>query len=123
VGACTDAGVHARRQVVSLLLPEGPDLVKLRRSLNTLTPAGVAVLDMRPVPETFDARTDPTSRAYRYFVCTDLVVSPFWTRYCWQVSGQDLDFTAMAGAASWRSAATTHGLHAHRDRARLPTGR
>ena len=98
VAGRTDAGVHARRQVVSLLLPPGVDLAKLRRSLNALTPPGIAVLALRPAPATFDARTNAISRTYRYFVSTDPVVSPFWARYCWQVpAGADLQ--AMSAAA------------------------
>lgn len=96
----TDAGVHARRQVVSLTLPEGVDLWKLRRSLNALTPAGIAVLEVRPAPQAFDARKDATSRSYRYFVCADPVASPFWAGYCWQVYGYNLDLAVMAEAAA-----------------------
>ena len=69
VAGRTDAGVHARRQVVSLLLPEGIDLLKLRRSLNALTPPGIAMLELRPAPAAFDARKNAISRTYRYFVC------------------------------------------------------
>jgi tRNA pseudouridine38-40 synthase len=100
VAGRTDAGVHARRQVVSLVLPQGVDLLKLRRSLNALTPAGIAVLALRPAPAAFDARKDATSRSYRYFLSTSPVVSPFWAGYCWQVSGGDLDAGLMAEAAA-----------------------
>ena len=100
VAGRTDAGVHARRQVVSLFLPHGLDLLKLRRSLNALTPAGIAVLGLRPAPPAFDARKDATSRSYRYFLSTSLVVSPFWAGYCWQVFGGDLDVGRMAEAAA-----------------------
>jgi tRNA pseudouridine38-40 synthase len=100
VAGRTDAGVHARRQVVSLTLPDGLDQAKLRHSLNSLTPAGIAVLDVRWAPAEFDARKDASSRSYRYFVCADPVVSPFWARYCWQIFGCDLDLAAMAEAAA-----------------------
>ena len=100
VAGRTDAGVHARRQVVSLLLPDGVDLVKLCRSLNALIPAGIAVLDVRPVAASFDARRGAVSRSYRYFLCAAPVVSPFWAGYCWQVPGRDLDVAAMSAAAA-----------------------
>jgi tRNA pseudouridine38-40 synthase len=100
VAGRTDAGVHARRQVVSLLLPDELDLTKLRRSLNALTPAEIAVMDLRRATGTFDARKDATSRSYRYFVCTDPAVSPFWARYCWRLPCGDLDLVAMAEAAA-----------------------
>ncbi len=98
VAGRTDSGVHARRQVVSLFLPSGVDLPKLRRSLDALTPPGIAVVALRPAPATFDARKDATSRTYRYFVAAQPVVSPFWTRYCWQVFA-DIDLGAMQAAA------------------------
>jgi tRNA pseudouridine38-40 synthase len=100
VAGRTDAGVHARRQVASLLLPDGLDLAKLRRSLNALTPAGISVLDARRAPGAFDARRDAISRSYRYFLSTSPVTSPFWAGYCWQVSGGDLDVGRMAEAAA-----------------------
>jgi tRNA pseudouridine38-40 synthase len=100
VAGRTDAGVHARRQVVSLSLPDGLDPAKLRRSLNALTPPGIAVLDLRPAPPEFDARRDATGRCYRYFLSTQPVVSPFWVRYCWQVPPGGLDLAAMSAVAT-----------------------
>ncbi len=98
VAGRTDAGVHARRQVVSLLLPVGVDLAKLHRSLNALTPPGIAVLALRPAPAAFDARKGAISRTYRYYVAAQPVVSSFWASYCWQVFG-DIDLGAMREAA------------------------
>jgi tRNA pseudouridine38-40 synthase len=85
VAGRTDAGVHARRQVVSLRLPVGTDTGRLARSLNALTPHGVAVTGLRPAPAGFDARGDATSRSYRYFLQSGGVESPFASRYCWRV--------------------------------------
>lgn len=99
VAGRTDAGVHARRQVVSLSLPGGTDLGRLRASLNALTPPGIAVTKIASAPESFDAWKDALSRAYRYFLSTDPVVSPFWRRYCWHVP-ERLDLTAMRSAAA-----------------------
>lgn len=105
VAGRTDAGVHARRQVVSLSLPSGVDLPKLLASLNALTPPGVAVTRLGRAPERFDARKDATSRTYRYFISTETVVSPFWRRYCWQVP-RTVDVSALHSAA-----AATEGRH------------
>ena len=98
VAGRTDAGVHARRQVVSLLLPQGVDRRGLLRSLNALTPAGIRVSRLTPAPAGFDARKDAVSRTYRYFVCPESVASPFWAPYSWQVRGP-LDLNAMREAA------------------------
>ncbi len=94
VAGRTDAGVHARRQVVSLLLPAGVDPARLTRSLNALTPAGVAVTRIVRAPKDFDARKGATSRVYRYYISTASVVSPFLSNYCWQVPGR-LDLLAL----------------------------
>jgi tRNA pseudouridine38-40 synthase len=87
VAGRTDAGVHARRQVVSLSLPAGADLGRLRMSLNALTPPGIAVTRLAPAPRGFDARHQAVSRSYRYYVCNRAVVPPFWRNYCWMVHG------------------------------------
>lgn len=99
VAGRTDAGVHARRQVVSLLLPGGIDLRRLVRSLNALTPASVAIVRIARASEGFDARKDAISRTYRYYLTTARVVSPFWRRYCWQIPG-DADTTLLGEAAA-----------------------
>jgi tRNA pseudouridine38-40 synthase len=105
VAGRTDAGVHARRQVVNLLLPAATDPARLATSLNALTPPGIVVTRIARVAEGFDARRDVTSRTYRYFLSTALTPSPFWGRYCWHV-GRRLDTAALRA-----SAAATEGRH------------
>jgi tRNA pseudouridine38-40 synthase len=84
VAGRTDAGVHARRQVVSLALPTGLDLHRMAYSLNALTPPGIVIARISRASPSFDARTDAVSRTYRYYLCTASVPPPFWTRYCWR---------------------------------------
>jgi tRNA pseudouridine38-40 synthase len=83
VAGRTDAGVHARRQVVSLVLAAGTDLPCLVASLNALTPPGVGVMRITRPRTGFDARREAVSRTYRYYVSAGPVVSPFWSRYSW----------------------------------------
>ena len=97
VAGRTDAGVHARRQVVSAALPTGLDLQRLRTSLNALTPPGLVVRRIAPAPD-FDARRDAVARSYRYFIGLGDVPSPFWERYRWHVA-HHLDIGAMQAAA------------------------
>lgn len=99
VAGRTDAGVHARRQVVSLGLPPGTDLGRLTRSLNALTPPGIAVTRIVRARQGFDARKDATSRVYRYYLSVAPVVSPFWRPYCWHVVGT-VDLDVLRGIAA-----------------------
>jgi tRNA pseudouridine38-40 synthase len=72
VAGRTDAGVHARAQVASY---DGrPARVS---TLNALLPYDVAVLDCVSAPPGFNARSDATSRAYRYRLLTRPTRSPF----------------------------------------------
>ncbi len=105
VAGRTDAGVHARRQIVSLVLPAKTDPAGLMASLNALTPSGIAVTLMGRASEGFDARRNATSRCYRYFLWLGSVAPPFWSRYCWQTPRR-LDLEALAAAA-----AAVEGLH------------
>ena len=72
VAGRTDAGVHARGQVVSH--PGSPAPAK---ALNGLLPADVRVLASEEVPDGFDARRDARSRTYRYRLETRPVPSVF----------------------------------------------
>ena len=99
VAGRTDAGVHARRQVVSARLPAGTDPIRLLRSLNALTPPGIAVTRITPARADFDARKDALSRTYRYFLCTAEAVPPFWTGFAWHVPGH-IDLQAMRDSAT-----------------------
>jgi tRNA pseudouridine38-40 synthase len=99
VAGRTDAGVHARRQIVSLRLPPGTDLTRLRASLNALTPPGIAVMRLTLAPQWFNARKDASSRLYRYYVSLLPVASPFTSRYSWHVLGA-VDLAVLREAAA-----------------------
>jgi tRNA pseudouridine38-40 synthase len=75
VAGRTDTGVHAHGQVASFATAAEP--ADLRRSLNGLCPADIAVVSADPVADGFDARRDARSRSYRYRLLTRRSPSPF----------------------------------------------
>ena len=70
----TDAGVHARGQVVHVDLPPSalPDPASVLRRLRRALPADLAVTSVRPAPEGFDAR-----------------FAALWRRYCYRISDSE----------------------------------
>ena len=94
----TDAGVHACGQVAAVRVSRvPPDLERLRRSLNALTPDDIAIRDIAVVDDAFDPRRDARSRLYEYRIWNAPVASPFWRRHAWHVP-LALDVAAMEEA-------------------------
>ena len=107
----TDAGVHARGQVVSFdvfpdELSELDDrdagsgrmrFASFRRSLNAITHEDIVVREVWQAADGFSARFDATSREYRYFLAIDEVPPVFMRDFCWHVG--PLDVEAMGRAS------------------------
>ena len=64
----TDTGVHAHRSFFHADLADTYPKEKLLFKLNRILPEDISVEAIHPVPESFHARFDATSRTYRYFV-------------------------------------------------------
>lgn len=64
----TDAGVHARDQVIAFTDPHGRPAAELTRALNALLPEDVAVRSVRRVPAGFNPRYAARYREYRYTI-------------------------------------------------------
>lgn len=95
----TDAGVHARGQVVTfgvLDLPVEP--LRLRKSLNSLLAPSVVVAEVTIVDQRFDARYAALWRSYRYLVLNSEIPDPFVSDTAWWVD-EPLDLAAMQEAA------------------------
>lgn len=99
----TDAGVHARGQVVSFDVDtdelRGRTLYNLRRSLNALTHEGIVVRSVDERPRGFSARFDAQWREYKYYLATGDTPPVFTGHAAWYV-GPDLDIAAMERGAA-----------------------
>jgi tRNA pseudouridine38-40 synthase len=86
VGASrTDAGVHALRQVASLVTASAMGTAAIGRALNALLPPEIRVREVREAPPGFDARRDALGKRYLYLIDAGRVADPFLLRYAWHV--------------------------------------
>jgi len=95
----TDAGVHARAQVVGFRASTPRTADALRRGLDALLPSDIGCLEVRPAPEGFDPRRWTRGKHYRYRVLQREVRCPFRERWTWRMR-PGLDVVAMAAAAA-----------------------
>ena len=95
----TDAGVHARGQVVHVDLPPIPyDGAGLARALNRQLAPEIVVRQAEEVGAEFDARRSATGRTYRYLVWNAAAPDPLLARIAWHVR-DPLDLVAMRTAS------------------------
>lgn len=82
----TDAGVHARGQVVSFCCREWPiPLDRVVPALNAMLPEDIAVLAAAAVPPDFHPRYDAVSKVYRYTIfrrAARCPLSRFYALHC-----------------------------------------
>ena len=113
----TDAGVHARGQVVHVDLPPIPfDGPGLARALNRQLAPAVVVRQAAPVGADFDARRSATGRTYRYLVWNAPAPDPLWAPVAWHVRDH-LDLGSMRTASD-----VLLGAHDFRSFCRRPPG-
>lgn len=95
----TDAGVHARGQVVSFDADESHfEPTALSRALNRMLGPTIAVDRIEATAPTFDARFSCTGRSYRYHIFNRAVIDPLTRHFTWHVRDH-LDIEAMQGAS------------------------
>jgi tRNA pseudouridine38-40 synthase len=93
----TDAGVHARGQVVGLSTDTRLSNADLQRALNAVLPRDVAVLTVEDAPERFHATHDAVAKRYRYQIHNGRTPAVFDRNYTWHYP-QPLDAAAMHAA-------------------------
>jgi len=98
VAGRTDAGVHARGQVVSLEVPDALDPEVLRDAANGILSPEVVAVSIARAPEGFHARHSATAREYRYRIDLGPNPDPFTARFVWHRPGS-YELPAMRRAA------------------------
>lgn len=94
----TDAGVHAKGQVVNFTLQKSFDLERLKFSLNCLLPKDIAVLSIQEMPIHFHPTLDSIKKEYWYHICNSWIQLPFYRDTSWHIP-YTLDYEAMRQAA------------------------
>jgi tRNA pseudouridine38-40 synthase len=113
----TDAGVHARGQVVHVDLPPLPfDGAGLARALNRQLAPEVVVRRAEAVGSDFDARRSATARSYRYLIWNAPAPDPLMAALAWHVR-HPLDLGSMRTASD-----VLLGTHDFRSFCRRPVG-
>jgi tRNA pseudouridine38-40 synthase len=96
----TDAGVHAKGQVVHFdtpLVQIPPDGV--RKGVNSRLPPDILVRWAKAVPDTFDAIHSTTRKRYQYFIWNAQERPVFFNDLAWH-RWQQMDIPAMSAAAA-----------------------
>lgn len=91
----TDAGVHARGQVINFRTSCQIPVDRMCIAMNTLLPRDIAAVRACEMDEDFHARYSASSRLYRYDILNTELRSALMGRFCWHVSNQ-LDADAMS---------------------------
>jgi tRNA pseudouridine38-40 synthase len=94
----TDAGVHARGQVVSFETTATLPAEAIARALRSRLPEDVLALRSSAAAPGFDARRQARSRHYRYTIWRGEQPDLIWRRFSWPVTGP-LDEHAMQVAS------------------------
>lgn len=96
--ARTDAGVHARGQVVSFYGQGSIPTERIPYAMKGYLPAEIAVLSAREMPEHFSVRHDNKGKQYRYSIVNSRIHDPFQLRYAWFIR-KPLDLAMMRAGA------------------------
>jgi tRNA pseudouridine38-40 synthase len=96
----TDAGVHARGQVVHFITGTDLDLFRFQLSLNGILPADIRILSIEKAAPDFHARYSSISKEYHYHLHLERTTDPFKRLYAYH-DYSPLDFEKLKIAASY----------------------
>ena len=95
----TDAGVHARAQVVTFATESPIPVENWEKALNGILPASIRVLSAEEAAANFHARKSTKAKSYEYRMFRGPVCPPFAARYVWHYP-YPLNERAMMAAAN-----------------------
>lgn len=101
----TDAGVHALRQVVSIVAESALPVAAVPGALNAALPRDIRVVEAADAGPGFHARRSAVWKRYAYLIDNAPIPNPLLLRYAWHVA-RPLDVHAMR-----RAARILHGRH------------
>lgn len=78
----TDAGVHAKAQVVHFDAPRNPENINLVKALRAMLPNSMVVQSSELVPHEFHALFSAKAKTYRYVISTKPTGPTFLARFC-----------------------------------------
>lgn len=82
----TDSGVHAVGQTATFFSPvDSMDVSRYIPAMNSLLPFDIRILNACEVPMSFNARSNATSRIYRYFINCKPTPFAHEMPYCWAI--------------------------------------
>jgi tRNA pseudouridine38-40 synthase len=96
----TDAGVHAKGQVIHFDSALAIPTEKWEIALNSILPDDIAVIRVEKVADSFHARFDAIGKEYRYYVHLSPKRDPFKRHYAYQFP-YPLDYVAMKEALKY----------------------
>lgn len=96
----TDAGVHAKGQVIHFDSHLSITEERWMKALQALLPEDIVVLKVEQIDSTFHARYQTTGKEYRYFIHQSKIKDPFTRHYQFQY-GYPLDVEQMRKAATF----------------------
>jgi tRNA pseudouridine38-40 synthase len=96
----TDAGVHAKGQVVHFDSPLSLPLEKWELALNSMLPEDISVLSVEDADPAFHARFDANGKEYRYYLNQSPKRDPFQRNYAFHYP-YPLNLEAMREASAY----------------------
>ncbi len=96
----TDAGVHAKAQVVNFFIENDISPETLAYKLNCLLSNDIAIEQAEITNSSFHPTFNSSGKIYSYQLSNQPFISPFLRHLCWHYPYQKLDFSLMQKAAS-----------------------